>query len=165
MKSFKLFLLYSVLVCSITNCASQKFEKEVPFSIDEVYVQHWNSGVKMGGSGTNIFVSLKDNLPSSISLDSIYFGTNQLKLIQDSHNPLLFMGRQIDRSKRNDAPISAVVMPKNETKEIVVQPKFQLLKNECVIGFKQLGKVNYFKLETLYTKQTPFIPQAKPNRQ
>ncbi|WP_434037273.1 hypothetical protein [Formosa sp. 4Alg 33] len=165
MKSFKLVLLYSVLICSITNCASQKFEKETPFGIADVYLQHWNSGVKMGGSGTNIFMELKENLPNHVSLDSIYFDNYQLKLNQDSHNPLLFIGRHIESSKRHNGPVNALNEQKSISKAQPIVSKFKLENNECVVQFTDASKVKYFKYDALYTKETPLVPQAKPNRQ
>ena len=165
MKPFKIFLLLSVLLSSITNCASQKIQKKAPTNILSVYKQHWYSGVKAGGSGTNIFVELKSELPENITLDSIYFDTFQLPLNQDTHNSLLFVGRRVVDSRKN------YTIPTLNPVEIVETPnttpnssKFTLEKNECIIQFSTSGKTKYYRYNNLYTKQTPLIPQSKPKQ-
>ncbi|MDW5289033.1 hypothetical protein [Formosa sp. PL04] len=163
MKSFKVFLLCSVFMSTITNCASQKFEKEAPVDIVSIYKQHWTSGVKGGGSGTNIFVELESERPKDISFDSIYFETFQLPLKQDSHNALLFAGRKVNAgNKKYTLPTSFVVTSDASIEPTEQKPKFQLENNECVIRYTISGKVKYFKYDTLQTKSAPLIPHARP---
>ena len=164
MKFFKILFSFSVLMCSITNCASQKFEQEAPVGIKQIYTQHWNSGVEGGGSGINIFVDLQTELPKHITLDSIYFNTFQLPLKQDSHNVLLFAGRKVNApNKKYTLPTNSVVTGNVVTKPTVQKPKFELTDNACVIRYSVSGKVKYFKYEDLYNKSTPPIPSTRPN--
>ncbi|CDF81189.1 conserved hypothetical protein [Formosa agariphila KMM 3901] len=159
MKSFKIFLLFSVLLSSITNCASQKIEKIPPIQISYIYKQHWHSGQKAGGSGTNIFIELESELPENITLDSIYFETFRLALKQDSHNPLQLVGRRVVDSKKDyTIPVLNPVEKLETSNTTLNSSKFELEKNECVLRYTSSGTIKYYKYDSLYTKQTPLIP-------
>ncbi|QDO93121.1 hypothetical protein FNB79_03725 [Formosa sediminum] len=163
MKFFKVLFLCNLVLCSITNCASQKLEKKVPVSIKEVYKTHWNSGVKGGGSGVNIFIVLEDQLPDQITLDSLYFNTFQLPLKQDNRNELLFVGRQVNATnKKYIHPTSSKITVDAVTETITQKTKFELDENECIIQYTESGTVKYFKYVDLYTKSTPPIPNTRP---
>ncbi|WP_066223092.1 hypothetical protein [Formosa haliotis] len=165
MKLFKFFLGFSFLLSTVSNCASQKLEKDAPIAIKEVYKKHWTSGVKGGGSGTNIFVSLVNPLPAELSLDSIYFDGFQLALNQDQNNSLLYVGRHLEDAKDDYLIKNPLVEEKEEQKTTIKTPKFQLKPNECVVKYTKLDKVKYFKYDALQTKARPLMPQAKPNRE
>lgn len=165
MRVLKIVFLMSIILTSITNCASQKLEKVTPVAITEVYKQHWYSGVKSGGSGTNIFVVLSDQLPQNITLDSIYFEKTQLPLKQDNHNSLVFAGRKLkDAKNKYTLSKSKAITDDNTAKSIENKSKFQLKPNECIIRFTVSGTVKYFKYESLYTKSSPLIPKARPKQ-
>ncbi|WP_299776591.1 hypothetical protein [uncultured Formosa sp.] len=163
MKYLKIFFLCSVLLSSITNCASQKTEKVASFCTKEVYKQSWTSGVKGGGSGINIFVNLQETLPVNITLDSIYFETYQLPLKQDNHNPLLFVGRNVNQSKKDFSILKTNAITDNPvTENTEKHSKFQLKENECIIRYIDSGDIKYFKYDALYRKQAPIIPNTRP---
>ncbi|WP_159022055.1 hypothetical protein [Formosa sp. L2A11] len=166
MKFLKIFFLFSVLLSSITNCASQKIEKEAPVAIKEVYTKSWTSGVKTGGSGINIFVDLQEALPANITLDSIYFEAYQLPLKQNNNNPLLFVGRKVNASNQNISILKAnAVTDQMVLESTEKQAKFQLEDSACIIRYTDSGDVKYFKYEGLYRKQAPLIPKARPKHQ
>ncbi|OEI79594.1 hypothetical protein AST99_13575 [Formosa algae] len=163
MKLFKVLFLYSIILCSISNCASQKLEKVPPVGIKEIYTQHWSSGVKSGGSGTNVFIVLDAELPQHISLDSIYFKTLQLPLAPDTRNPLLFAGRKVYPADSKYTSIKGnAVTDQKVSENIQKEPKFTLEDNQCVIQYTVSGDVKYFIYDQLYAKQSPPIPNARP---
>ena len=51
----------SLFIMEITSCAGSKdfvFEKNPPFTVTQAYFQKWVAGVKGGGSGTNVHITL-----------------------------------------------------------------------------------------------------------
>lgn len=162
LSSIALFLMF----LNLTNCSTaQKLQQNIPFTIDNVYNQHWVAGVKNGGSGDNLFIVLKDDLPKSIQLDSVYFKRKVAKLEVNTSNTKIFMGRfQTDANKTQD-----IVMDSDHRQEygnkLVIKKQtipFELNDNECVIGYKKQEKIKYFKIENVLEKQIEYLPTVPP---
>ena len=54
----------SVVLFSLSSCAGGKetgfsFDQEPPFTLGVVYYQDWVAGVREGGSGTNVYITIE----------------------------------------------------------------------------------------------------------
>lgn len=160
-KTIGLRCLLCLMCVALWQCSSaQKLQEQVPFSISEIYYQHWVAGVKGGGAGTNIFMKLENPLPEHIILNSIYFQNYQTKLKPDTHNNTLYVGRVLKPSNQQELLYEH---PSDEVNSDEVKtPKFKLKPNECVVSFNQNGTIKYYKTQGVYEKELPRIPSVKP---
>jgi len=80
-------IVFTGVIATTLHCASPKevittFEKPTSFKVKSVYFQEWYAGIKIGGTGVNVFVPVV-NKHRDISIDSVYFknlkGINILK--------------------------------------------------------------------------------------
>tara|TARA_B100000768_G_scaffold170186_1_gene176362 strand:- start:352 stop:873 length:522 start_codon:yes stop_codon:yes gene_type:complete len=75
-KSFILFLILLPVGCS----NKINLEKNSRILFEESYYQSWVAGVRGGGSGLNIYLTLENSSTKNIQLDGIYFKDNYCKL-------------------------------------------------------------------------------------
>ena len=56
------------------SCSKQfNLEKISPFVFEESYYQSWIAGVRGGGSGINIYLTLEVSVNKNIQIEGIYF--------------------------------------------------------------------------------------------
>lgn len=168
MKSIINKILILLVLMGFTNCSSaQKLEKQVSFTIGEVYCQNWVAGIEGGGSGINIFIPIED-LKNNIQLDSVYFRGKAVKLEFKPNSPTVFIGRLKTLSNQKKDIIMSVKPEDeygNKVPERINKIPFELKKNECVISYIEDGKTMYFKIENIIEKKTEFYPSAPPQKQ
>lgn len=156
----------SIITISFSNCSSvKKMQDKAPFSFDEVYYQHWVAGVRGGGSGVNVFISLKSN-PDNIELDSIYFRGQQSKV--EISNEKLIIGRFLTKAnQKEDIIMSSEPHAEygNKAPELPKNTPFSLKDDECVISYKQGETTKYYKISNMLRKPSPHYPSAPPNKQ
>lgn len=153
-KSILFVVTISIVLMSLLACSStRKIQNKVPFTLGEAYYQHWNSGVKGGGSGVNLFISMKSN-PQNIILDSVYFKGRGVKL--ELKNDTIFIGRF--KKKTNQKP--DIIMSNepyaeygNKLPELSEKPPFELKANECVVSFRIKNKIAYYKIDNVMEKE------------
>ncbi len=151
-------------MASSFQCAtSQKLEKEAPTDFENVYFQDWNGGANGSGSGTNLFITLKDN---SIELDKVYFRGKMVKLEHKTADKPLYIGRFKTKGAIRDITIS--LDPEKETKNTVDTQEekekipFELKDTECVVSYNDGGKTKYYKITNVKQKETLNYPSARP---
>jgi hypothetical protein len=146
MKALKAIIITTVFTLTLFKCGSvSKLTNEAPKALKEAYYQNWNSGVKDGGSGTDLYIRLNEN---SIILDSIYFRGQLSKLNKSSFDNLLY----VSRFKSN-------IQISNKLEESVFF-QFQIKENECVISYKLLGNktLKYHKIMNVQIQNTINYP-------
>lgn len=131
--------IFTVVMGLTFQCASPKatttFQKEIPFNIDNVYFQEWYAGIKVGGTGVNIFIPVVDK-PADVIVDSVYFRNLQGKLVktQGKYSAIL-------KNKSRNYSFRVAEKPKDYP--------FDLKANECVISYIQNGETKYYKIKQL----------------
>ena len=163
-------ILHTVLILSITGffsgCSStQKLQEKAPLELGEVYYQTWVAGIQGGGSGINIFIPIESN-KNNIKLDSVYFKGRQAKL--EFSNKSLFMGRfNSTANLKNDIIMSNEPYAEygNKAPELPKKNPFNLNDNECVVSYKHINTIKYFKISNILKKEPLLYPSAPPNKQ
>ena len=94
MKKYNFWVL--LVSAIITSCATFKTEKDsfvltqnTPFTIKNSYYQNWVAGVKEGGSGLNIYITI-DDISEGVILKEFYFQGNIFE-VKSSKKPV-FVG-------------------------------------------------------------------------
>ncbi|AUP79350.1 hypothetical protein C1H87_11780 [Flavivirga eckloniae] len=145
--------MFLLIVIGFSQCAStQKLEDKLPLEIDNVYYQHWTSGVEGGGSGYNLFIPIKSN-PNDIMLDSLYFKEQQVKL--ELKGETVFVGRfKSEANKKQDIIMSSNRLEeyKNEVPKLTKKMPFELNDTECVVTYKKGNKTKYHKIPNITQK-------------
>lgn len=157
------FFVTTVIMFSYCSSA-QRLEEQAPFIIEELYTQKWIAGIQSGGSGTDLYLKLKD-LKEDIDLDSVYFRSKVAKL-ETTSDQNLFVGRFTSMSKQD---IVLSNEPKaefgNEAPKLLNKTPFQLKASECVISYRQNSTTRYFKVGGIKEKPTLSYPITPPNKQ
>lgn len=159
MKSFQKFfklICLALLSMSFSQCACKmKLQNEAPTTFGETYYQSWVAGVKGGGSGTNVFIEVKDE---NITLDSIYFRGKVSKFETKPSSPSLYIGR----FKGNSNTEEKTVISSNDNKVEAEDFPFKLKENECVVSYTENEKVKYYKISNLKKKPLEALPMSAP---
>ncbi|WP_073083728.1 hypothetical protein [Winogradskyella jejuensis] len=133
-----------------------KLQKKAPTTFGDVYCQNWVAGVQGGGSGTNIFIEIKDE---NIVLDSVHFRGKTVKLETKPANPQLFIGRLKSEGNTNQYEVVST----SDQKEQMEDFPFRLENDECVVSYKENGKIKYFKLIDIKEKPIEALPLSAPS--
>ena len=159
---FIVFASFTLMQCS----SVPKLEDNAPFNVTEVYSQNWVAGLKEGGSGTNLFVTISDR-KENVVIDSVFFSGKVAKLETNSGDNS-YVGRfSISINKKQDIILSNVPNAEfgNEVPKISKAIPFDLKNNECVISYKENNTTRYFKISAIKEKSMLAYPSAPPNEQ
>jgi hypothetical protein len=152
------------VMTGFSNCAgSKKLQQEAPFTMGTVYYEKWVAGVKGGGSGINLGMTLT-KLPEDIVLDSVYFRGMKAPLVKETtEKGILYLAHfKTELNKKKD--IISHEDPKmevgNEPPSIQEKIPFELKENEAVISYLHKGKKRYYKIEGIKAKPQVAYPSA-----
>lgn len=133
-------IVFAVICASTFQCASNKeiattFEQEAPFTVKPVVFQEWYAGIKVGGTGINVFLPISD-VKGNIVFDEVYFRNLRGKLIkkEDNYIAVLKNPSRLYTFKKAEKPADY---------------PFDLKDNECVVSYIQNGQTKYHKIITL----------------
>lgn len=162
MKTLKktiLITLLSLVMVGFSQCSTtKKIQENAPFEISEIYYQRWASGIREGGAGFNLFITIND---TQAQLDSVYFRGKASLLRTNEQNPNLYTGRivttpevrhDIIMSSDKNAEYGNKLPPANET------IPFELDYHECVISYKEGNKTKYFKVKNIKERPVKEFP-------
>jgi len=147
-----LALVFTGIIAATLQCASSKevivFEKPTSFKVKSVYFQEWYAGIKVGGTGVNVFVPVV-NKHKDISIDSIYFRNLKGKLIikDDRYFALL----------KNDSPHYNF----KRTAKSHDYP-FTLNDKECAISYTENGETKYLKIFNIREMEGVYYENGPP---
>lgn len=155
-----------ILSVFLSNCGGSKTDKSKltltenpPFSIEEVYSQKWMAGVKEGGSGTNIYISLNNIEPGTL-INEVYF-RNKITTAEEKNNQI-FVG--YFKNEQQD-----IIMDSDATKEANNIPPqkfpFQLEESEAVLSYTYKGIEYYYKISNIEEKELIAYPSNNPNNE
>jgi len=159
------FVFASFSQCSSTKQASQKTmyktQEKSSFTLDKTYYQHWIAGVKGGGSGIHMYISVLTN-KNNVVFDSVYFRGMQSKLelgkmgyiasfkTEANQKADIIMSNEKNAEYANQIPNQEVRFP------------FELNEKECIISYIEDNTTKYFKIQNLLEKARQEYPSAPP---
>ncbi|WP_299363838.1 hypothetical protein [Winogradskyella sp.] len=135
--------------CASPKVAAIKFEEQTPFILEPVVFQEWYAGIKVGGTGINVFIPISD-VNKGIVFDEIYFRNLKGKLIKDE----------------DDYKAVLKHPSRHYTFKIADKPAdypFDLDGNECVISYIENGKTKYHKIKTLNEVAGTYYENGPPS--
>jgi len=134
-------LIFAVIYGVSFPCAAQQnttvttIEPQAPFTVNHVYFQEWYAGIKVGGTGINIFLPIID-LAENVEINEVYFRNLQGQLSKKD-------GRYFATLKNKS---------RNYTFRKSEKPAdypFTLKDDECIISYIENDIVKYFKISTI----------------
>lgn len=157
----KLFTTMSLMITVVlfSSCASQKLESNLPFTLEEIYVQDWVGGRAESGKGTYVVIAIAD-LPASVQLSQLYY-KNQ---VSDFTNQSAGDKKQF---RANFKPVSKpdIQMHADASKEVGNMPPtlgvkvpFEIQKGEALLEYLEGNKTKYFILKNLEKKELLTFP-------
>lgn len=144
---YTLFVTFAIL--STLQCSSSKYklQETSTFQFDKVYFQEWYAGIKVGGTGINMyFPNLND--ANIVRMDSVYFRNLKGKLVRGR---AMYSAILKNRSPYDTTPINPSV-----------KPPFKLSANECVVSYIENGETKYFKLKNLKEREGIYYEDGPP---
>lgn len=135
-----------------SSCSSQKqivLNDQATFQFNEVNFQEWYAGIKVGGTGFNIFL-LNITNDENVVLETVYFRNLTGKLVKEKgmYSAIL----------KNNSPYYTWQYPE--------KPKdypFDLGADECIISYKENGQTKYLKITSLVEKAGTYYENGPPS--
>ena len=153
----------SVILFACYSCAGGKdtgysFEQEPPFTLGAVYYQDWVAGVREGGSGTHVHITIDSYAEDVVILD-IFFSNKKEK----AQNSPQYIDQYVGYFKNEARP--DIVMDGDPVKEAQNTPPeafpFQLKNNEAVLSYLHKDEVKYVKISNMERKPMLAYPSAR----
>ncbi|WP_452221545.1 hypothetical protein [Lacinutrix salivirga] len=142
-------LIGSITVSTLQSCGSKyKLQDQTPLNTKRVYFQEWFAGVKVGGTGINMYFPNLNNT-NSIEIDSVFFRNLKGKL------------------EKGRAKYTAILKHKtaHELAEIANKKSkfpFKLTNNECVISYIEQGEKKYLKVSNIAENEGVYYEKGHP---
>ncbi len=149
-------LVITLIMVNFSSCSSaQKLQEETPFSIGEVSSQKWVAGVQGGGAGINVFIPISE-IEENIEMKGLYYHGKLVEL--EKRKDGLYIGRfKTNINQKVDFIIDEDSKKEygNKVPEIEEKAKipFELKDNEAILSYMHKGRLKYFKIENIITKQ------------
>jgi len=124
-------------------------QQSTSFKVKTIAFQEWYAGIKVGGTGINVFVPVV-NKEDHIKIDSVYFRNLKGKLVSNH-------GRYTATLKNKSPYYTFKIAEKDD------DFPFTLSNNECAISFIENGKVKYLKVTDLSEKQGTYYENGPPS--
>lgn len=145
-------LFMTMLVTSSYQCSSQKntvLQTQTEVKINEIVFQEWYAGIKVGGTGFNIFIP---NLTSNdkITFEKVYFRNLQGELVQDKGMFTAVLA--------NSSPFYTWEYPEKPE-----DYPFDLAPNECVITYTENGELKHVRIANVSEKAGTYYENGHPS--
>ena len=150
-------VLSFVLLWSCANKAIIQQTHNFPVKIEEVSYQHWVSGVRGGGSGTNFYIRFSRALPKDIKIQKIYFRrkVETVQQIDDLNYVVFFRGNaNWERGNLSESD--------SQGQAISAEPPVRISDKEAVLTYTQKEKEKFYKIKNALEKEMPLYPSARP---
>ena len=150
MKTLNQAFCFLSFMCLYFQCSSTKplLEENAPFTSNKAYFQEWYAGIKVGGSGVNIyFPNLDDS--ESIVIDSVYFQKMKGKLTKGRAR----YSAVLMKPDKHYANISSSYEDTSKKRRKEMDFPFLLKEDECVISYFQNGERKFVKIKGLIERR------------
>ena len=125
------------------------FQPATTFKVKTISFQEWYAGIKIGGTGINVFVPIV-NKEEHITIDSVYFRNLKAKLVEN-------YGRYTAVLK-NKSPYYTFKKAEKDD-----DFPFTLEDNECAISFVENGEIKYVKVTDISEKRGVYYENGPPS--
>jgi len=167
-KSILSSLIMLILLSGFSQCSNnQKLENTPPIDIGEVYYKKQPQAVRDLQSVMTLFLPINSE-NRSIELDSVYFRGQLAKLKVSNQNENLYFARFVMNSKHKNDIILSRDMGQEHQNQLPKKEQsipFELKQNECIISYKQEGKVKYYKITNIKEIRTKDVPMSPRNNE
>lgn len=124
------------------------FQPTTAFKVKTISFQEWYAGIKIGGTGMNVFVPIV-NKQDNITIDSVYFRNLKAKLVEN-------YGRYTAVLK-NKSPYYTFKKAEKDD-----DYPFTLDDNECAISYVENGETKYIKVTDMSEKRGVYYENGPP---
>ena len=159
------FFALGIVFLTVLNCKTSKesvlqFQSTAPLEITAPYYNSWIAGVQGGGSGTNVFLPLKEN--GNIVIDSLHFRGE--KTAVETRDKLIVGRFRHSTNTQKDIIMSSNPQDEyNNKRDLIREPSpFTLAQNDCVVSYTVDGKRLYYKISNLKKGESVAYPSAPP---
>lgn len=135
--------------CSSSKVEISQFESSAAFKVEPIVFQEWYAGLKVGGTGINVFVPVV-NKSDDIVIDSIYFRNLKGKLVQKNDKYVAIL--------KNHSPNYTFTIAEKSN-----DYPFDLSQSECAISFIENGETKYFKTTDLNEVAGTYYENGPPS--
>ena len=147
-------IIFTGIIATTFQCASPKevtttFIVPTSFKVKSVYFQEWYAGIKVGGTGVNVFVPVV-NKRSNITIDSIYFRNLKGKLVVKDDRYFAML--------KNNSPY--YTFKRNEKSD---DYPFTLSDKECAISYVENGETKYLKITKVKEVEGTYYENGPPS--
>ncbi|BAO75612.1 hypothetical protein [Winogradskyella sp. PG-2] len=157
MKKFKkatYAIVFAVICASTFQCASNKeiastFEQEAPFKVKPVTFQEWYAGIKVGGTGINMFIPITD-VKDNVFIQDVYFRNLKSKLVKSGGKY-----KAILKNPSSDYTFKKAEKPADYP--------FTLKDDECVVSYSENGQTKYHKIIALNEVAGTYYEHGAPS--
>lgn len=157
MKNLKKAVYAIIFTCTLSSffqCASPKvattnFEKQTPFTVKSVVFQEWYAGIKVGGTGINLFFPVY-NVNDNVILKEVYFRNLKGKLVKNGNKYTSVLKNPSRRYTFHKA-------------EKPADYPFDLKDDECVISYSENGQIKYHKIVVLNEVAGTYYENGPPS--
>lgn len=161
----KLSLLLLSLFSFSCNCQKQnenliQAEKiaQQEFPISEIYYQSWVAGVRGGGSGINVHIIFKNELPTDVKLTKVQL-LNYTSHAVDSVESSKYIARIRTEANQMDLELNPI---KKEDQKVSSQLKSTLKEGEVLLTFEKNGQTFTQLVKNVQQMQMLAYPSARP---
>lgn len=148
-------IVFTGIFATTFQCASPKevatttFEQPTSFTVKPVSFQEWYAGIKVGGTGINVFVPISD-VKENVVFKDIYFRNLKGKLVKEE-------GKYVAVLKN---PSTNYTFQKPEKP---ADYPFTLNDNECVLSYTENGQIKYYKITSLNEYAGTYYENGHPS--
>ncbi|MFC0603378.1 hypothetical protein [Winogradskyella pulchriflava] len=135
--------------CASSKVAEPTFEAQAPFLVKPASFQEWYAGIKVGGTGINIFLPIY-KVTENIEFKNVYFRNLKGELTWKE-------GKYVAILKNPS---------KSYTFRVAEKPAdypFDLMDNECAISYIENGQTKYYKISALKEVAGTYYENGPPS--
>lgn len=125
------------------------FEPSTTFKVKTIAFQEWYAGIKVGGTGMNVFVPIV-NKEDHIKIDSVYFRNLKGQLVENYGRYKAIL--------KNKSPYYTFKKAEKD-KDF----PFDLADNECAISYIENGEIKYLKVTDINEKAGTYYENGPPS--
>lgn len=142
------------------GCANKAIIQQThnfPVKIEEVSYQHWVSGVRGGGSGTNFYIRFYRALPKNIKIQKIYF-RRKVETVQqiDVLNYVVFFRGNANWERGNLSELDS------QGQASSAEPPVRISDKEALLTYTQKEREKFYKIKNALEKEMLLYPSARP---
>lgn len=155
LKKATYILVFALIYGTTLPCTAQKsttrttLQKHAPFTVSKGYFQEWYAGIKVGGTGLNIFLPIID-IAENVEIDRIYFRNLEGQLSKKNSRYFAVL--------KNKSPHYTF-----KKSEKPADYPFTLKDNECVVSYKENNTIKYFKIKAISEVAGTYYENGPPS--